>query len=72
MGLKTVPELGTVKCANCVGLMARDDLRLSLREYGEAQVSARRTRVTSLNIQETGVNPGAPGDRRDVQPVFAN
>ena len=25
MGLKTVPELGNVKCANCVGLMARDD-----------------------------------------------
>jgi hypothetical protein len=24
--LKTVPEPGNVKCANCVGLMARDDL----------------------------------------------
>ena len=29
MDLKAVPELGNVKCANCVGLMAQDDLRLS-------------------------------------------
>ena len=28
-------------------------------ENGEAQVSARRTGVTSLNIQETGANPSA-------------
>jgi hypothetical protein len=45
MGLKTVPEIGNVKCANCVGLMAQEDLRLSPSEYGEAQVSARRSEV---------------------------
>jgi hypothetical protein len=59
--LKTVPELGNVKCANGVGLMAQDDLRLSPSEYGEAQVSARRAGITSLNKQETGANLGAPG-----------
>jgi hypothetical protein len=53
---KAFPELGNVKCANCVGLMAQDDLRLSPSEYGEGQVSARRTGVTSLNIQGTGAN----------------
>ena len=50
--LKTFPEMGNVKCANCVGLMAQDDLRLSPSDYGEAQVSARRTGITSLNIKE--------------------
>ena len=50
--------MGNVKCANCVGLMAQDDLQLSPSEYGEAQVSARRTGVTSLNIQGTGANLG--------------
>ena len=56
MALKTVPEMGKVKCANCVGLMARDDLRLSPSKCGETQVSARRTGVTSLNIHEGGAN----------------
>jgi hypothetical protein len=56
MALKTVPELGNVKCANCVGLMAQADLHLSPSEYGETQVSARRTGVTSLNIEGTGAN----------------
>ena len=58
MGPEDSSELGNVKCANCVGLMAQDDLRLSPSEYGEAQVSARRTGVTSLNIQGTGANLG--------------
>ena len=61
MGPEDSSELGNVKCANCVGLMAQDDLRLSPSEYGEAQVSARRTGVTSLNIQGTGANPGGTG-----------
>jgi len=26
MGLKAVPEMGNVKCANCVDLTVRDDL----------------------------------------------
>jgi hypothetical protein len=56
--MKTIPEMGIVRCGNCVGLMAQDDLRLSPSEYGEAQVSARRTGVTSLDIQETGANLG--------------
>jgi hypothetical protein len=63
MGLRAIPEMGNVKSANCVGLMAQDDLRLSPSEYDETQVSARRTGVTSLNIQDTGANlgHGAPG-----------
>jgi len=28
MALKPVPEMENVKCANCVGLMAQDDLWL--------------------------------------------
>jgi hypothetical protein len=56
--LKTVPEMGNVKCANCVGLMAQDNLRLSASEYVETRVSAPRTGVTSLNIQGTGANLG--------------
>jgi hypothetical protein len=59
--LKTFPEAGNVKCANYVGLMAQDDLRLSPSEYGEAQVSARSTGITSLNLQKTGAKPRAPG-----------
>ena len=59
--------MGNVKCANCVGLIAQDDLRLSPSEYAEAQVSARRTGVTSLNIQGTGANPG---HRAEIVPSF--
>ena len=60
MGLKTVPEMGNVECANCVSPVAQDDQRPGLfpSECDEAQVSARRTGVTSLNIQGTGVNLG--------------
>jgi len=60
MGPEDGSEMGNVKFANCVGLMARDDLRLSPSEYGEAQVSARRTDVTSLNMPRNGREPGAP------------
>jgi hypothetical protein len=48
--------MGNVKCANCVSPVAGPTAVSS--EYGEAQVSARRTGVTSLNIQRTGANLG--------------
>jgi hypothetical protein len=63
MGAKAIPEMGNVKCANCAGLMAQDDLRLSPSEYGEAQVGARRTAVTCLNMGERARNSEAPGRR---------
>jgi len=50
--------MGNVECANCVVRMAQDDVRLPPSEYDEAQVSAQRTGVTSLNIQGTGANRG--------------
>jgi hypothetical protein len=59
--LKTFPEMGNVKCANRVGLMAQDDLRLSPSEYDETQVSARRTGVTRLNMQGPGAKLGRSG-----------
>jgi hypothetical protein len=37
--LKTVPEMGNVKCANCVGLRAQDDLRLSLRNVTKPRLA---------------------------------
>jgi hypothetical protein len=49
---------GKRKLRELCGLMARDDLRQSPSKYGEAQVSARRTGVTSLNMHETGANLG--------------
>jgi hypothetical protein len=40
-------------------------------EYGEAQVSARRTGVTSLNIREAGANLGRPAPvRREAMTRF--
>ena len=62
-----VEEIGLV-------IWTAPDLRLSPSGYDEAQVSARRTGVTSLNIQGTGANPsaslragsGAPGGEKIV------
>jgi len=61
MALKTVPEVGNVKCANCVGLNgAKLSMAVTsgclLSEYGEVQVSARKTGVTSLNVRGAGAN----------------
>jgi len=61
--------MGNVKCANRVGLVAQDDLHLSPSEYGKTQVSARRTGVTSSNIQETGAKPGHRELDLGVRPV---
>jgi len=66
MGPEGVPEVGNVKCANWVGLMVQDDLRLSPSEYGDAQVRARRTGVTSLKYTTNGREPGARATRRIV------
>ena len=39
MALKAVPEMGNAKCANCVGLMAQDDLQLSLRNMAKPRLA---------------------------------
>ena len=56
--LKTIPELGNVRHANFVGLMAQDELQLSLRNVAKAPVSARRTGVTNLNTPGAGADLG--------------
>lgn len=61
MVLKAAPELENVECANCVGLMAQDDLRLSPSEYGEAKVKRRKNGCYESEYTRNGREPGAPG-----------
>jgi hypothetical protein len=58
MGLKTVSELGNVSART---LWAPDGARRSAAvssEYGESQVSARKTGVTGVNMHAAGANLG--------------
>ena len=68
MGPEDAPRAGKRKVR---GLCGPDGARRSIAmtsgavssEYGETQVSARRSGVTSLNIQETGANRRHPAYR---------
>jgi hypothetical protein len=63
MGPEDNSRNGKRKVRERVGLMAQDDLYLrhlglSPSEYGETQLSARKTGVTSLNVRGRGANLG--------------
>jgi hypothetical protein len=52
-------QSGYVKSATETdGHAAQNDLRLLPSEYGETQVSTRRTDIARLNVQRTGANLG--------------
>jgi hypothetical protein len=51
MGLKSLSEMGNVKCANRVGLMAQGDLWLSASKYRE--IPGKRSKNGCYEVEYT-------------------